>query len=73
MRKLTNRENPAFLTLKQACDLLNVSMLTCRKICAESGAIRHFGGRTVRIDRSVLMDFINCECTECAENPAEQG
>lgn len=73
MRKITNRPDATFLTLKQACDLLNVSMLTCRKICAESGAIRHFGGRTVRIDRSVLMDFINCECTECAENPAEQG
>lgn len=72
MRKITNRPDATFLTLKQACDLLNVSMLTCRKICAESGAIRHFGGRTVRIDRSVLMDFINCECTECAENPAEE-
>lgn len=70
MRKLTNRENPTFLTLKQACDLLNVSMLTCRKICAESGAIRNFGGRTIRIDRSVLLAYVN---SACAGNPAEQG
>ena len=70
MRKLTNRENPTFLTLKQACDLLNVSMLTCRKICAESGAIRNFGGRTIRIDRGALMAYINTECTDA---PAEQG
>ena len=70
MRKLTSRENPAFLTLKQACDLLNVSMLTCRKICAESGAIRNFGGRTIRIDRDALMAYVN---SACAGNPAEQG
>ena len=72
MRKLTNRENPTFLTLKQTADLLNMSMLKTRQICSDANAIRHFGGRTVRIDRSVLMDFINCECTECAENPAEE-
>jgi len=70
MRKLSNRPDAEFLTLKQTADLLNVSMLTCRKICAESGAIRNFGGRTIRIDRGALMAYINAECTE---NTAGQG
>lgn len=70
MRKLTNRPDATFLTLKQAANLLNVSMLTCRKICAESGAIRNFGGRTIRIDRDALMAYVN---SACAGNPAEQG
>ena len=69
MRKLTNRPDATFLTLKQACDLLNVSMLTCRKICAESGAIVRFGSKIVRIDRKRLMDYIGSECTDA---PAEQ-
>jgi excisionase family DNA binding protein len=70
MRKLTNRPDATFLTLKQVCDLLNVSMLTCRKICSEAGAVRNFGGRTIRIDRDALMAYIN---SACAGNPAEQG
>lgn len=70
MRKLTNRENPTFLTLKQTADLLNMSMLKTRQICAESGAIRNFGGRTIRIDRDALMAYVN---SACAGNPAEQG
>ena len=70
MRKLTNRENPAFLTLKQACDMLNVSMLKTRQICADAGAVRNFGGRTIRIDRDALMAYVN---SACAGNPAKQA
>lgn len=70
MNKLTERSDAVFMTWKQAQSMLNVSMVKTRQICSDANAIRHFGGRTVRIDRSVLMDFINCECMECAENPA---
>jgi excisionase family DNA binding protein len=63
MKKLTDRPDAKYMTLQQTADLLNVSMLTCRKICAESGAIRNFGGRTIRIDRDALMGYINTECT----------
>ena len=70
MRKLTNRENPTFLKLKQTADLLNMSMLKTRQICSDANAIRHFGGRTVRIDRSVLLAYVN---SACAGNPAKQA
>ena len=51
--------------------MLNVSMVKTRQICSDANAIRHFGGRTVRIDRSVLLSFINAECTD-NDNPAEE-
>ena len=70
MRKLSNRPDAEFLTLKQTADLLNTSVLTCRKICADAGVIRRFGSKIVRVDRKALLDYINAECTD---NPAEQG
>ena len=70
MKKLTERTNCDFLTWKQAQALLNVSMVTCRRICAESGAIVRFGSKVVRIDRKRLIDYIGSECTD---TPAEQG
>lgn len=70
MRKLSNRPDAEFLTLKQTADLLNTSVLTCRKICADAGAIRRFGSKIVRVDRGALMAYIN---SACAGNPAEQG
>lgn len=69
MKKLTERTNCDFLTWKQAQALLNVSMVTCRRICAESGAVVRFGSKIVRIDRKRLLSFINAECTD---NPAEE-
>ena len=70
MRKLTNRPDATFLTLKQTADLLNMSMLKTRQICSDANAIRHFGGRTIRIDRDALMAYVN---SACAGNPAKQA
>lgn len=70
MMKLRERTNTDFMTWKQAQNMLNTSMVTCRRICAESGAIVRFGGKIVRIDRKRLLDYIDAECTE---NTAEQG
>ena len=69
MRKLLDRPEAEFLTMQQARNLLNTSMVTCRRICAESGAIVRFGSKVVRVDRKALLDYINAECTD---NPAEQ-
>lgn len=71
MNKLTERSDAVFMTWKQAQSMLNVSMVKTRQICSDANAIRHFGGRTVRIDRSVLLSFINAECTD-NDNPAEE-
>ena len=71
MNKLTERSDAVFMTWKQAQALLNTSMVTCRRICADAGAIRRFGGKTVRIDRKRLLSFINAECTDNG-NPAEE-
>ena len=70
MRKLLDRPEAEFLTMQQARNLLNTSMVTCRRICAESGAVVRFGSKIVRIDRKRLLNYIN---TECTDNPAEQG
>lgn len=62
MKKLTDRPDAKYMTLQQTADLLNVSMLTCRKICSEAGAVRKLGDKVVRIDRDVLVGYINTEC-----------
>ena len=69
MRKLLDRPEAEFLTMQQARNLLNTSMVTCRKICADAGAVVRFGSKVVRIDRKRLMDYIGSECTDA---PAEQ-
>ena len=70
MRKLLDRPEAEFLTMQQARNLLNTSMVTCRRICADAGVIRRFGSKVVRVDRKALLDYINAECTD---NPAERG
>ena len=61
MRALKENSNGRYQKVPAACGLVNVSRNTLMKIAREANAIARFG-KSVRIDMSVLYDYIDKNC-----------
>ena len=59
MYKSESNTNPLgeLITLKQACETLNLGLSTVRELAKSSGAVRKIGG-CYRIKRKILLDYI---------------
>lgn len=51
------------ITVEQACALLNLGRGTIRRLASECGAVRKIG-KSYRIKRAVLVDYIDREYAE---------
>lgn len=61
--KMVNNMLGDLLTLDQTCESLNLGKYTVRRLAAECGAVRKIG-RSYRIKKAVLMDYIDKEYAE---------
>lgn len=50
------------VTLRQACEIVNLGANTVRQLAQDAGAVRKIG-RSYRINRKILLNFI--ETTYC--------
>ena len=53
----------AFLTVPQAAQLLNLGIAKTRALAEEASAVRRFG-RAYRINRQILLNYIETVCSE---------
>ena len=60
-QRLINNVNGEFITLQQMCEMLNMGIVTARKISKEAGAAYKIGG-SYRIDRQQLLKYIEKNC-----------
>lgn len=61
-RKINNTLGET-ITLEQACALLNLGRGTIRRLASECGAVRKIG-KSYRIKRAILVDYIDREYVE---------
>ncbi|MBO5564718.1 MAG: helix-turn-helix domain-containing protein [Lachnospiraceae bacterium] len=61
LHRESNNKNGVLLTIRQAAEETNLGTHTVRRIAEKAGAVRRIGG-CVRVNRSILLKFIENNC-----------